>query len=102
MVDQMIHGRIVVGVDGSPHSVAALRWAMRQAVLTGAQLDAVGCWQRPQYSGYPAPSWIDSDFSEPTGKAVRAAVDDAVGTTTGAADLTRQATAVEGAAVSVC
>lgn len=28
--------RIVVGVDGSPSSLSALRWAVRQAGLTGA------------------------------------------------------------------
>ena len=33
--------RIVVGVDGSPSSVSALRWAIRPAALTGATVDAV-------------------------------------------------------------
>ncbi len=32
--------RIVVGVDGSPSSRAALRWAVRQAKFTGAKVDA--------------------------------------------------------------
>jgi hypothetical protein len=31
--------RIVVGVDGSQSSMAALRWAIRQAKLTGACVD---------------------------------------------------------------
>jgi len=34
-------GRIVVGVDGSASSMAALRWAIRQAKLTGSSVDAV-------------------------------------------------------------
>ncbi|WP_205326129.1 universal stress protein [Glycomyces sp. YM15] len=34
-------GRIVVGVDGSASSVQALRWALRQAELAGAQVEAV-------------------------------------------------------------
>ena len=38
---------IVVGVDGSPASVAALRWAARQAELTGGRLEAVRSWQYP-------------------------------------------------------
>ena len=33
--------RIVTGVDGSPSSLSALRWAIRQAGLTGATVDAV-------------------------------------------------------------
>ena len=31
--------RIVVGVDGSASSLAALRWAVHQAELTGGTLD---------------------------------------------------------------
>ena len=39
--------RIVVGVDGSPSSRVALRWAVRQAVLTGGTVDAVSAFQVP-------------------------------------------------------
>jgi nucleotide-binding universal stress UspA family protein len=39
--------RIVAGVDGSASSVEALRWAVRQAQLTGATVDAVIAWQYP-------------------------------------------------------
>jgi nucleotide-binding universal stress UspA family protein len=39
--------RIVVGVDGSLSSVAALNWALRQAELTGAKLEAITTWERP-------------------------------------------------------
>jgi nucleotide-binding universal stress UspA family protein len=37
----------VVGVDGSPSSRAALRWAVNQAVLTGGTVDAVMARQAP-------------------------------------------------------
>lgn len=37
--------RVVVGVDGSPSSYAALRWAIRQAQLIGGTVDAVGAWE---------------------------------------------------------
>ena len=43
-------GRIVVGVDGSVSSMAALRWAIRQAKQTGNSVDAVTAWRVP--SGY--------------------------------------------------
>jgi nucleotide-binding universal stress UspA family protein len=43
--------RIVVGVDGSPSADAALRWAVRQAGLTGATVDAVTVWQYPAALG---------------------------------------------------
>jgi nucleotide-binding universal stress UspA family protein len=36
--------RIVVGVDGSPSSRAALAWAVRQAELTSAAVEAVIAW----------------------------------------------------------
>lgn len=44
-------GRIVVGVDGSDASIKALRWAVRQAELTGDTVEAVNSWE------YPATGW---------------------------------------------
>ena len=44
--------RIVVGVDGFESSKAALRWAIHQAKLTGAVVDAVTTWHIP-----PGPGW---------------------------------------------
>lgn len=45
--------RIVVGVDGSDASVAALRWAIAEARLRGAEVDALHAWSYPVY-GYTA------------------------------------------------
>ncbi len=39
--------RIVVGVDGSPVSIEAVRWAAKYAALTGAELEAVTSWTAP-------------------------------------------------------
>jgi nucleotide-binding universal stress UspA family protein len=39
--------RIVVGVDGSPASVLALRWALREARARGAPVEAVIAWRMP-------------------------------------------------------
>jgi len=52
--------RIVVGVDGSEPSKAALRWAIRQAKLTGASVDAVTAWRYPAGYGWgPVASGLD-------------------------------------------
>jgi len=52
--------RLVVGVDGSTESVAALRWACREAALRGAEVHAVHvreehCHSLASYAA-PAPS----------------------------------------------
>jgi nucleotide-binding universal stress UspA family protein len=44
--------RIVVGVDSSTGSTAALRWALDQARLTGATVEAVAAWHGPAMYGY--------------------------------------------------
>ena len=43
--------RIVVGVDGSESSKAALRWAITQAELTGGSVEAVTAWHYPSTYG---------------------------------------------------
>ena len=44
--------RIVVGIDGSPASMAVANWAVKQARLTGANLDAVTTWEWPGNYGW--------------------------------------------------
>ena len=46
------YGHIVVGVDGSPTSRAALRWAAREAEMRNCPLDVVYGWQ---VKGEPRP-----------------------------------------------
>jgi hypothetical protein len=49
----------VVGVDGSPPSLEALRWAVRQAALTGSVVDTVIAWHNPaNHAGY---AWLIAD-----------------------------------------
>jgi nucleotide-binding universal stress UspA family protein len=60
--------RIVVGVDGSDGSKAALRWALRQAGLTGAAVQAVIAWHYPAMAGgygwAPVSAMDAGDFAE--------------------------------------
>jgi nucleotide-binding universal stress UspA family protein len=56
--------RIVVGVDGSVPSKAALAWAIQQARLTGAAVEAVIAWEFPTTYGYPVPAPPDINYQE--------------------------------------
>jgi len=61
-------GRIVVGVDGSPGSLAALHWAVQEARLRGVAVHAVMVWQYPQYYGVPYGLDLGMDPSGDAGK----------------------------------
>ena len=54
-MDNVAHGKIVVGVDGSEPSIEALEWAAHQAELTGTTLDVVTAWA---YGEEPTPFGI--------------------------------------------
>ncbi|MHB8592874.1 MAG: universal stress protein [Acidimicrobiales bacterium] len=60
---QDTHPRIVVGVDGSDSSKEALRWAARQAKLTGAALEVVVTWEYPTSFGWAPPYPADLDLA---------------------------------------
>lgn len=49
--------RVVVGVDGSPHSHLALEWAAFLAAPLGASLQAIIAWQQPASYGLAVPQW---------------------------------------------
>jgi nucleotide-binding universal stress UspA family protein len=51
---------IVVGIDGSESSRAALRWAAHQAQLIGAELRPVQAWEHPYTFGMPV-DYSDDD-----------------------------------------
>ena len=49
---------MVVGVDGSEHSLKALRWAFEQASFTGASLHVLHSWEiPPTWSMVEVPSY---------------------------------------------
>jgi nucleotide-binding universal stress UspA family protein len=53
MVSVGNEGRIVVGVDGSVGSVAALRWAVAEATRRHASVEAVSAWSFPVFAATP-------------------------------------------------
>jgi len=69
-------GRIVAGVDGSDSSRDALRWAIQQAKLTGASVDAVMAWSLS--TAFPPTAHTDIDMEGQT-KAALAEIVTAVG-----------------------
>ncbi len=71
--------RIVVGVDGSVSSKAALAWAIRQAKLTGAVVEAVIAWNYPGTSGYPAPAADNTNYEELAARVVTDAIAEVAG-----------------------
>ena len=79
-------GKIVAGVDGSEPSVAALRWAVRQAELTGGSVHAVIAWQFPLttsgFSWVPTPAFDDVDYADLAAKALGAVVEQVSSTAT--------------------
>ncbi|GAA1227726.1 universal stress protein [Kitasatospora nipponensis] len=70
--------RIVVGVDGSPSSIDALRWAVDQARTRSAVVEAVTAWQHPVSTGWTVPFEADEDLAA----VMRKVLDDAIARTT--------------------
>jgi nucleotide-binding universal stress UspA family protein len=58
---------VVVGVDGSDPSVAALSWASRYGAATGTTVRAVRVWHYPSAAALPAgkmPESVDAEVEE--------------------------------------
>lgn len=62
MSERHTHPIVVVGVDGSPSSVEALRWAAHYAELTDGEVHAVTSWRLPTTYGW-IPSVADFDWT---------------------------------------
>ena len=70
---------IVVGVDGSEPSRAALRWALRQAEHTGAQVRAVAAWEYPAFYSWEGGPMPPDDFQDAARRNLDEAVADVAG-----------------------
>jgi nucleotide-binding universal stress UspA family protein len=55
--------RVVVGIDGSQSSHAALLWAVRYADLISGSVDAVAAWEVPGMYGWSGPA-VDTALDE--------------------------------------
>jgi nucleotide-binding universal stress UspA family protein len=71
--------RIVVGVDGSPSSGEALRWAGKLAPTLGATIEAILTWQYPANYGWGMALPAEWRPDEDAHKALGQALDDAFG-----------------------
>jgi len=93
-------GRILVGADGSPASVAAVRWAAREAQLRGMRVHVVFVRDKrvpiPHYA--PHPQVADADLGPAAAESTLMAV---VGEALGAQSPGTQAEAVQMAAVQM-
>ena len=92
--------RIVAALDGSPSSISALHWAIRQAGLTGAAVDAVAAWHYPvsSYGYVPVGDAEDYDFQKITEKVLSDAIS---GSLEPGSDVRVRSHAVEGHAAQV-
>lgn len=71
--------RIVVGVDGSPASRRALRWAADQAALTGATVVAVHAWELPATDSWHTLADLADRLAEAADKTLSGVVGDVIG-----------------------
>lgn len=67
---------VVVGVDGSPSSMAALRWAARQAERTGARVRAVAAWEFPSFYSWEGGPMPPDDFEDAARTSMNESVDE--------------------------
>lgn len=66
--------RIVVGIDGSPDSEEALRWAIAQAERMGATVEAVTAWEVP-ISIVIVPTATEEDYENRAREVLQATID---------------------------
>jgi nucleotide-binding universal stress UspA family protein len=73
-----VSARIVVGIDGSPDSRLALRWAVAQAQLTGAEVEAITAWEVP-LTILLLPTANESDYADQATRILAETLDEVLG-----------------------
>lgn len=92
---------IVVGVDGSESSSAALEWAAKEALLRGATLRVVHAWHLPTMA-YAGAGYVPVPSLESVGEDVAVALSSQVADVLGAhQDVTVEPRVAEGPAAQV-
>jgi nucleotide-binding universal stress UspA family protein len=69
---------VVVGVDGSAESIAALRWAARYATATGARVRALLAWHYPGAAGGPPTGVAPEAIHDQTEAQMHQTLDEAI------------------------
>ena len=91
--------RIVVGLDSSENSLRALRWALEEAKIRGAELELVHGFPPPEMVALPAVVTLPSD--DELRKAAEDIIDEALEAAGGAGDVPITRTVRSGGAASV-
>lgn len=73
-----VRSLVVVGVDGSEHSVAALRWAAGYAAAVGAKVRAVMVWHYQAAPGRAPDDAVAEAAAKETGETMLAELNDTV------------------------
>lgn len=79
---------VVVGVDGSPGSVDAVRWAARHARLIGGEVRAVLAWEIP-VTIFAVPGNVEEDYGRDAGARLEKVLAEALGDDAGVPLTTR-------------
>ena len=70
-MDSTTENTIVVGVDGSEPSRAALRWALEQAQLTGSVVRAVVAWEYPAFYSWEGGPMPPDEFQDTAAQSMK-------------------------------
>ncbi|WP_112133404.1 universal stress protein [Glycomyces dulcitolivorans] len=71
--------RFVVGIDGSPASLDALRWAIDHAERLGAVVEALHVWQIPNLYGSPVEDLPGESFEATAKRALHGSIGEVLG-----------------------